>query len=284
MEILQNNENKILDAIARIYATAEDSKLAPKFFKKTEADFKTVEAYFNVSNIQALFLVFVFVQNHKSGKLDFGDINRYTQGDELFWLKNISTIEELKQKGLLNIYKTETRRSNQFVQEFEINKFISNAILLNEPLPKKLFDEKENILDVLESINEVIENGIHKEINYWDMMSDVKAICKQQSKFDLIKSVTRLNLTPEDTILFYYITWKTLIGRKINDIEDLSNAIHITQSKSIVYMHRIIEALNSLIQNKFLEVVPARFGNDAMVKFGLVGIEFLKSNGIQIAK
>jgi AAA+ superfamily predicted ATPase len=284
MENIQDNENKILDAIARIYATAEDSKLAPKFFKKTEADFKTIEAYFNVSNIQALFLVFVFVHNHKRGRLDFDDIERYTKCEDLYWLKHIKSLEELKQNGLLVIYKTESRKANQFVHEFEINKLASNAIIKNEPLPKKLNEEKENILDVLESISKVIENSIDKEINYWDMMSEVKELYKNHKQFELIKNIDRLNLQSEDVILFYYITWKTLIGKKNIDIEDLSNAIHLTQSKSITYMHRIIEEVNPLIENKFLEAIPGKFGNDVMVKLAPAGEEFLKANGVLIAK
>jgi AAA+ superfamily predicted ATPase len=284
MQNLQNTTIQILDIIARIYSAAEDSKLAPKFIKKIETDLAVLESYFGVSQMQALFLVLVFVQNHKSGRLDFADIVRYTSCEDLFWLKKISELEELKQKGLLKIFKTESRRGQQFVQDFEINQRVSSAILLNEPMPEKLFDEKENILDVLEAINNVVENAIREDIINLEMISEVSNICQQHIHFKMIESVTKLGLSIEDQILFYYITWKTLIGKSTIDLDDLSNAMHNTQSKSIKYMHCIIEEINTLVQNNFIETLPSRFGNDVMVKLAPAGEKFLQANKVPIVK
>jgi len=124
------------------------------------------------------------------------------------------------------------------------------------PLKKEY---KDSLLDVLESLNDIINQCIDEELNSYELEEELDGIIKANNQLKFIKKIKGLNLQNLDRAVFLFVSWGIISGCRSVDIERLLRSAVRRNAERVKYMQEIYNGQNRLINEGFLEIKEARF-------------------------
>lgn len=274
---------KVLDSIGKIYEESKDSKLEDSFFDKIDNELVFLSEYFHTTKSQSFFIAMVFALNYKGDTVDLNDLIEYFNCNPMKILEYSDDFKSLHSSGILGKQKSRHRMKLAGTNDqFTINEKISEAILLNEPMPELHDDNITDILDLLEKLYNIGEQRNDDEITTRELFSQTKDLILSNIHFPLINRIVNLKLRIEDVYFFLYLIWKTVSGKESTDIARALEGIYDSAPKRINYLQKVLSGENTLIKDNFVEIVEARFFNDTEMKLTDYSIKILSESGINL--
>jgi len=281
--MVKNLKHELLNTLGKVYESSEKCKLSQTFFDEVDSELKILSKYFKVTKPQALIIAVVFVLNYKGDTVDLKDLIEYFDCNPMKILEFSDDFNELNSRGIFNKEKSRHRVNVTLSNnQYTINKIITEAILKNNPMPEIEKEEPKDIVDVLEKLYELSEQRNNTEISTSDLyVMSINQILSNLH-FPLIKEINNLTFNIDDTLIYIYLIWKTLLGKDSVDVERLTESIFDNAAKKVNYLQSIMSNNNHLLNNNYVEIVETTFLNDIEFKLSEYSVEMLKDFGLNI--
>ena len=263
----KNLKLRLLTSIGKIFDRSKDCKLEPSVFRQSENEMRVLSEYFNVSGRQSFFIASVFALNYKGDTVDLSDLIGYYDCNPVKILEYSDDFELLYSKGIFRKQKSRRRMKLEYANDqFVINEKITEAILLNRPMPLLITDRFGDVIELLEELYNLSDLRYDNEIFTIDLFNKTKELISSNLHLPLIRRVNAFQLDISDTYLFLFLTWQTLAGNETSDIDGFAKYVFDRPSERVKYMQKIRSGENSLIKNSLIEIIEASFFNDTEVK------------------
>ncbi len=276
-------KQKILQSIGSIYEKAKNCKLELSFFESITDEINLLSQYFQTTESQTFFISMVYALNYKGDTVDLNDLVRYFDCNPMKILEYSDDFEYLYYQGIF-----EKEKSSHGVKvasannQFTINEKISEAILKNQPMPEIQKKANLDVFGLLEELYNLGEQRDDEEISTYELFNSVKVLIAANTHFPLIEKVKHFNYNIDDTYLFLYLIWKTLIGRGKIDISRALQGIYSSQTQRLNYMQKLVLGENILLKDQLIEMEEADFFNDIEVKLSESSHALLSESGIKL--
>lgn len=276
-------KSKVLDSIGKIYEESSDCKLEDAFFSNVDKELTFLSRYFGTSKNQAFLTALVFALNYKGDTVDYNDLIVYFRCNPMTLLRFNDDFEILHSKGFLKKKKSTHRiLVSGTNDQYFVNERITEAILNNKPIPKKLHNDTQDVYEVLEQLYNYGLECYEDEISPIELYTKANALLSDNLQFPLIKKVESLKLNFEDKFLYLYIIWKTLLGNETTDLNTALKGIFSSPASQLKYLQEFFRGNNALLKNNWAEMVEARFSNDAEIKLTKNSFNLMQSCGLTL--
>jgi len=279
----QDIKIKILDSIGKVYEVSKDCRLEGQYLKKIENELSLLSTYFRTTNNQAFFIALVFALNYKGDSVDLNDLIDYLNCNPMAILKHSDDLEHLYARGVFNKKKSRHRINLSGANDqFTINDKISEAILKNKPMPDFRQEKMTDFLLFLQKLSELVQQRNEQEIATFDLFSQTDDLLSRNGHFPLIKKIDALKLGTENSLIYLYLLWQTLLGNGSTDIGITVSSIFDKPTKQVSRMQKFLTGDHFLIKNKLIEIVVSGFFNDAEMKLSNRSIDLINDCGIKL--
>ena len=259
----KNIKLKVLDCIGKIFEKSKECKLEDSFFPKIDKELSFLSEYFRTTKSQSFFISLVFALNYKGDTVDINDLIEYFDCNPMKILEYSDDFNFLYSSGIFEkqrlVINFKLTGSND---QYTINEKITEAILNNDPMPEILKHKITNIFELLEKLYNLGEQRDNEVISTKELFKQAKELIAAHSHFPLIKKIEQLKFSIDDTYLYLYLIWKTIIGRRTNYIGIVLEGIYDNATKRLNYMQKFLSEENALIKNNLVEIIKANFFND----------------------
>lgn len=279
MEII--TRQVILETIGRIYAKAEDSKLEDKFLKTINDDLSLLARYFKTTNKQAFLIAMIFSLSFTGDRLDTSDLIRFFDCNPMKILAYHDDFEYLFSKGIIKQRHSKSLRKSAVVREqYHISEAVVDALLADLPLPDVAEEKVEDIMSLLNRIYKLAELRDRDDIETREIFAWTKEIIDDNLHYPLIEKISQFDFDIEDTYLYLYLIWSTLMGNESTDIGSAMADIYDNPSKIISAIQSMHAGSHILVKNKLVEIIEARFFSDWEMKLTEQSFNLLEECGI----
>ena len=259
----KNIKLKVLDCIGKIFEKSKECKLEDSFFPKIDKELSFLSEYFRTTKSQSFFISLVFALNYKGDTVDINDLIEYFDCNPMKILEYSDDFNFLYSSGIFEkqrlVINFKLTGSND---QYTINEKITEAILNNDPMPEILKHKITNIFELLEKLYNLGEQRDNEVISTKELFKQAKELIAAHSHFPLIKKIEQLKFSIDDTYLYLYLIWKTIIGKRTNYIGIVLEGIYDNATKRLNYMQKFLSEENALIKNNLVEIIKANFFND----------------------
>ncbi len=107
-------------------------------------------------------------------------------------------------------------------------------------------------------------------------------IVAKYRNFPLIDKVANMMLDIEDTFLFLYLTWRTVSGSENTPLGKIGDIMFNKSVRGIMYIQKIVNKENELLQQNLIEVVPESFFHDSQLKLTDHSLTIIQEAGIKL--
>lgn len=263
----KNTKQKVLESIGKIYDEAKYCKLEESFFSKIDQEISFLSEYFKTTKTQTFFISMVFALNYHGDTVDLNDLIKYFDCNPMKILEYSDDFNFLHSSGIFEKQKSKHRmklaRTND---QFTINEKISEAILKNEPMPTIQESKITDVFDLLQKLYLFGEQRDDEEISTLELFLKCKELISKNLHFPLLKKVNLFKLKTEDSYLYFYLIWKTILGKQSVDIGRCIEAMFDNATKRVNYMQKFLHGENELLKNQLVEIIEAQFFNDTEIK------------------
>jgi AAA+ superfamily predicted ATPase len=276
-------KQRILESIGNVYEKAKRCKLETSFFETIKDDIHLLSNYFHTTENQTFFISLVYALNYEGSTVSIKDLINYLDCNPMKILEYNDDFEHLYSVGIFE--KEKNRRSMRIAlanNEFSINEAISEAILSSQAIPEIQKKPDLDIYGLLEKLHDLGEQRDEEKISTNDLFNSVKVLIDAYTHFPLIEKVKHFNYNIDDTYLFLYLIWKTLIGRGKIDISRALQGIYSSQTQRLNYMQKLVLGENILLKDQLIEMEEADFFNDIEVKLSESSHALLSESGIKL--
>lgn len=279
----KNNKLKVLDSIGKVYEESKECKLEKSFFSKLDNELSFLSEYFRTTKSQSFFISLVFALKYKGEMVDLNYLIEYFNCNPMKILEYSDDFNFLHSSGIFGKQKSRQRmKLAGTTDRFIINEKISEAILQNEPMPEINEDNITDIFELLEKLYNIGEQCDGDEISTQELFNQTRDLISGNLHFPLINKIDLLKLSIDDTYLYLYIIWKTILGSESIDIGRALLGIYDNATKRVNYMQKFLSGENVLIKNNLIEIIEAHFFNDAEMKLTDYSNNLLKECGISL--
>lgn len=277
-------KKQILESIGKVYEQSKKCKLNNSFFESINTELRILSEYFKTSPQQTFFIAVVFALNYKGMTVNFSDMIEYFDCNPMKLLEYNDDLEHLQEIGIFNISQTYRRRRIAGTNDnFVIPGKITEAILQDKPLPKiSKKEKKEDVIDFLDQLYKLGEDRESGLISSTNLFLEVEEMIHGRTHFPLIKKVSQFNFHTEDTYLYLFLIWKTILGNESLYIESTLDLIYDNPSDRISETQKLLKGSHILIKNNLVEIIEAQFFNDTEMKLTDASFQLLKDCGIQL--
>lgn len=275
--------NPVLHAIEHIYSTSKSSGLAPDLSSKIKKELKFVSDYLGVTQNEAFFFSLVITDNFCGNSPDLSDLCRHLDTNAMRIVAHMESFERLIERNFLSS-RIAGRRHTDLVANrcYVINQEIMLAIMNNTPLPDIVNKATETTLEALGNLYQLVDSRNDGDINFMEFRTRLEETIKKYERFPFIKWIQQLELTPGESAIYIFTVWKSLLGTRSVDIEDISRSLFNTPSGMVGFLQSLKNGKSKLIQFELLECTEARFLNDIEMKISAKTSELLRKDGILI--
>lgn len=276
-------KQRILDSIGNVYEKAKLCKLENSFFETIKDDIQLLSKYFHTTESQSFFISIVYALNYKGDTVSIKDLINYLDCNPMKILNYNDDFVHLYSIGIFEREKSSFgMKLASANDEFTINEKISEAILHSQPIPEVQKKADLDIFGFLEELYKLGEQRDDEEISTYELFNSVKSLVAANTHFPLIEKIYHFNYNIEDTYLYLYLIWKSLIGRGNVDISRALQGIYGSQNQRLNYMQKLILGENILLKDQLIEVESADFFNDIEVKLSENSHALLCESGINL--
>jgi len=192
----------------------------------------------------------VFALNYKGDTVDLNDLIVYFDCNPMKILEFNDEFEYLHSSGIFTKHKSHHRPNLKGTNDqFTIYQKISEAILQNKSMPELQREQLIDVVELLENIYKIGEKRENGEIESFELFAQTKKIISTNLHFPLIKKINLLQLEVEDSYLYLYLIWKTMLGNKTIDIGKALESIFDNSTKRLHYMQKFVLGENVLVKN-----------------------------------
>ncbi len=278
-----NLKIKLLESIGRVYEQARKCRLRLEVFSETGSDLGLLSHYFGVTATQSFFVAVVMSMNYKCDPVTLNDLGEYFRCNPIEILYYSDDFINLCDKGIFRKEKSLHRQQLALASDhFMVSEEVTTAILQNKSMPDLAEKKMEDVLEVLGRLFSLAEKRNGEDISTPELFLKTRLIFHEYIHFPLIKKVADYSLHTADNYLFLYLTWKTLAGEEGADIDKATDLIYDDPVEKISYRQKIISGENALLKNNLVELVEARFFNDASLKLTEQSCQMLESCGLKV--
>lgn len=274
---------KILDAIGIIYEKSKKSKLEDDLFTNLEKEITYLSNYFKVTKNQTFFISLILALNYKGIIVDMSEVSDHLDCNPMKTLRYNEDLNFLESKGIL--LKENSKRLLELSivhDEYTVNNEITEAILKSLPMPEIIQKEIEDDIAVLELIYKLSEQRDDQAISTSRMFKETQKLIFDHPHFPFIKKIHQLNYPIEDTFLFLYVTWKSIVGNEVVNLSRALSMIYDESPRQIRKMQELISKKNILIINTLIEFEEEGFIDDMQIKLTNASLELLKECDIKL--
>ena len=279
----KNIKLRVLDSIGKIYEKSKECKLEDSFFPKIDHELSFLSEYFRTTKNQSFFISLVFALNYKGDMVDLNDLIEYFDCNPMKILEYSDDFSILHSSGILEKQRVfQKYKLPGSTDQYTINEKITEAILNNEPMPEILEHQITNIYDLLEKLYNIGVQRKDDEITTFELYTQARGLIAAHLHFPLIKRIDQLKLSIDDTFLYLYLIWKTVLGQKTITIGVALDGIYENATKRVNYMQKILSKENALINLNLVEIVETLFFNDTEMKLTEYSNNLLKECDINL--
>ncbi len=281
---MENNiKVRILESIGKIYEKSNKCKLEDSFFQKNDHELSFLSEYFRTTKSQSFFISLVFALNYKGDTVDLNDLIEYLDCNPM---KILAYHDDFKILHTSGIFEKE-RVFQKFklpgsTDQYTINEKISEAILNNEPMPEIIEPKITDVFELLEKIYHLGEQRNTTEITTRKLLEQASELIAAHLDFPLIKRIMQFKLSMSDVILYLYLIWKTIMGRRSVSISIALEGIFDNVTVRVNYMQKILSNDNELIKNNLIKIIETHFFNDTEMKLTDYSKDLLKECEINL--
>jgi hypothetical protein len=279
----QPKTNIVLQAIEKIFITSKLEGFNPSLTKKVKSELQTVSNYLGTTQNEAFFFSLIITENFSGCSPDLSDLCKHLNTNAIKLVAHMESFDRLMQRGFM-FSKGMGRRHNDLVSNrcYTINQEIILAIMRNTQMPLIELKKKDTALELFGSLYQLIESRVEGELNFMEFRMKFVDEMKEMEKFPAINNVLSNNLTPIDRSILIWVIWKSIIGGKRVDIENLARSLFPSPSGMVTYLQSLKSGSSALIKDKLLECHEARFLNDIEVTLTKKMSDILATEGIII--
>lgn len=275
--------NPILHAIEHIYSTSKSSGLTADLNPKIKRELKILSDYLDTTQNEAFFFSLVITENFCGNSPDLNDLCRHLDTNAMRIVAHMESFERLIERNFLSS-RSASRRHSDLVSNrcYVINQEIMLAIMYNTPMPDIINKDTETTLEALGNLYQLIDSRNDGDINFMEFRMRLEETIKKYERFPFIKWMHQLDLSSAESAIYIFTVWKSLLGNRSVDIEDISRSLFNSPSGMVGFLQSLKNGKSKLIQLDLLECTEARFLNDIEVKISAKTSEFLEKDGIII--
>jgi AAA+ superfamily predicted ATPase len=277
-------KNLLLTKIQNIYEISKNSELDIKIISSLKTDLKIVGSYLNVEPREALFFSIILNINFDGDNAYFKDLYRHFKIPSIKMISEMEYIDNLVTKGYL-VKKSGRDRNNEIHTNkyFMVKSKLSKAIVKGLPCP--VFDSYtiDTTTDLLEKIYEQISARIEDNTSIEELNIETTKLVNEFPDFLFFNSLKKFELSFEETIFYYYIVWKSILGMQGVSPIPLVNSITDSSRESVKFTQGLYNGVNALISNDLLESRNSGFLNDIEFFITDKSIELLATDSIMVS-
>jgi SpoVK/Ycf46/Vps4 family AAA+-type ATPase len=131
-----------------------------------------------------------------------------------------------------------------------------NAIISQEPMPKREIIVWESSLDVLTEISLIIKNLFDSTIKKEDVYETINKLIfePKAAQFPFIRFIQSNQLKDENLLLFCHVVYKSLIGMISVEFKEFSQLIFKKQMAHVLFTQRLLSGESDLIERDLIKI------------------------------
>jgi len=270
--------NEILNSIEKIATLAKDSKLGITFMKKCAPAARSLAAYLECNEMQAILFSVVCNLNFNRGSVDVDDMSRYLDCPPIKVMKYIGDFESLCNSRILRRdYEVRSARGRTSINlnqiQYFINKDLLDAILKNE----KFINKKPEKLDrygFLEVVKELIDERGNGKSTYDEMIGEINSLMGLNSHQDWIAELIRMNMEDSNVAVYLYMCHAFITDNTSVDLSEMLKAVLPDLRNQINIRRELVDGDSILIKKDLVELEDGIFRSDRNACLTETGINF----------
>ena len=256
-------KNVLLTKIQNIYEISKKSELDEKIISSLKSDLKIVSTYLSVEPREALFFSVILNINFDGDNANFKDLFRHFNIPSIQMISEMDCIDNLVNKGYL-VKRNGRDRNNEVHTNkyFMVKSKLSKAIVKGLPCPT--FDRYtiDTTTDLLEKIYEHISARLEDNISIEELEVETTKLVNEFPDFIFFNTIKKYELSFEESIFYYYVIWKSILGIQGISPNPLVNSITDTSRESVKFTQGLFNGVNTLISAGLVESRNSGFMND----------------------
>lgn len=276
-------QSEFLVSVEFIVAKTKKIGLKNDLFEQCEKQLFEIEKTLQIDKTQALVFCLILSENFAGNYASNLTLSKLLQISPLQMAGHLNHINDLIEKGIVNTKSSEWGNHDLVTnRNYLINQEITLSIMHNTPMPNVEPLNKENIIDYFGSIYQVLESRIEGHSNILEFKLKFNKEFKELSKFKSFQNFVGNTLTIPDKAVLIWIIWKSIIGAKRIDIDQLCDAVITVPSSLAKFYQSLKHGTHPLIKNEVLIHHEARFMNDMRLGLSNKSIQILSKEGVNI--
>ena len=256
-------KNVLLTKIQNIYEISKKSELDEKIISSLKSDLKIVSTYLSVEPREALFFSVILNINFDGDNANFKDLFRHFNIPSIQMISEMDCVDNLVSKGYL-VKRNGRDRNNEVHTNkyFMVKAKLSKAIVKGLPCPT--FDSYtiESTTDLLEKIHEQISARLEDNISIEELEVETTKLVNEFPDFIFFNTIKKYELSFEESIFYYYVIWKSILGIQGISPNPLVNSITDSSRESVKFTQGLFNGVNTLISAGLVESRNSGFMND----------------------
>ena len=263
MPKVEIKKEQIFNAINKIFESSKDKIPNKELYLTLKNELNILKRYTCLTTEENYVFAIIFYSNLMGESIDMLDMSKYFNTKTYDLLPIFDLIQVLVEKKIVISKKHRARNENLlFNSNYTISKNIGHCILTNKPFPKVEIKKTTSDLEVIQDFSSIISLLIDNEMYHIDLIDIYEAKVNEFSSFKIIKLIKEYNLTMEETLIFFYVVWKTLSGQNGIDLEPATASIFQAQNKQVKFNQSLVQGSNPLVKNELIEYVSTGFMNN----------------------
>ena len=256
-------KNVLLTKIQNIYEISKKSELDEKIISSLKSDLKIVSTYLSVEPREALFFSVILNINFDGDNANFKDLFRHFNIPSIQMISEMDCIDNLVSKGYL-VKRNGRDRNNEVHTNkyFMVKAKLSKAIVKGLPCPTFDTYTIDTTTDLLEKIYEHISSRLEDNISIEELEVETTKLVNEFPDFIFFKTIKKYELSFEESIFYYFVIWKSILGIQGISPNPLVNSITDSSRASVKFTQGLFNGVNTLISAGLVESRNSGFMND----------------------
>jgi len=207
-KIIENLESlSLVEHIEIIASQAFDSQLSQEFQDLIHPHSQIVAEFFEISNVQAIFLSVLISLNLQSSSLDFASLARFFDVNCISIAKYVPDIKILINKKLIRATVEEHRKRRRQTQlnaeEYYVSSELYNAMLKGEKFVQAE-SKAVDVFDFLKTVGQIVKNK-DEFPDDGEFYSEIQSVLEQNQHLQFVKDLRIFNLEEKSLVMFLFV-------------------------------------------------------------------------------
>lgn len=272
----------IVERIGLVFDLSRHSKLESAFLEKIDNELIELAAYFNTTNIQALFLANIIPLNFRGRSISPRDLIDWFECNPMKIMKYSNELESLCALGLIKKQRAHRNRLTGASVDYSVSEHVLEAIRDGKKLEPKKVNLDSDIYQILENIADIWDQVDDNELIANEAIDQVKNIIISYPHIPLFKKLSTLDLYIQDAFLFLFLIWRKLNNEELVNLDRATEGIIERGSNKIRYIRGFLDSENQLIKKDLVELLEAQFTSNTEIKLTDKSLGVLEECGLKI--